>query len=104
MKKTIITVVTGLMLGVSATAMAAPTHHLDSHGPQYHHNDRGNHYGQHINFKRGERLPAAYHYSRYNFSDWKRARLQAPPRGYHWMKVNNRFVLVDSGYRVYRVM
>ena len=44
-----------------------------------------------------------YHYSRYNISDWRGARLQKPPRGYHWMKIHNRFVLVDSGYRIYRL-
>lgn len=97
MKKMMTTIVSGMLLSLSATAMAAPTHHMLPHHPIA----AGHHYG-HFNFKQGERLPAAYHYSRYNISDWRSARLQAPPRGYHWMKVHNRFVLVDSGYRIYR--
>lgn len=74
MKKTAILLVSTLMLGVSASAMADSNrwnnhhdhkdrydHRYDRHDhreARWSNGDRGNHYGQRINLKRGERLPS----------------------------------------------
>ena len=65
--------------------------------------DRGNHYGQRVNFKRGERLPSEFRSKRYVVSNYRYHRLYQPPRGYNWMQVQGKYVLVDSKYRVYRI-
>ena len=124
MKKTAILLVSTLMLGVSASAMADSNrwnnHHdyKDRYEQRYDRNDhrndhrdpprwsnaeRGNHYGQRVNFKRGERLPSAFRSNRYVVSNYRLHRLYEPPRGYNWMQVQGKYVLVDSKYRVFRV-
>jgi Ni/Co efflux regulator RcnB len=44
-------------------------------------------------------LPAAYYSSRYVVRDYHVYRLSPPPRGYHWVRVNNDVLLaaVASG-------
>ncbi|MCZ4142697.1 hypothetical protein BZG17_33430, partial [Escherichia coli] len=64
---------------------------------------RGNHYGRYVAFKRGYRIPVEYRNSRYYVSDWRAHRLYAPPRGYHWVKTPNQYLLVDSKHHIYRV-
>ena len=96
MKKTAILLVSTLMLGVSASAMADSNRwnnhhdHKDRYEQRYDRNDhrndhrdpprwsnaeRGNHYGQRINFKRGERLPSAFRSNRYVVSNYRLHRL-----------------------------
>lgn len=123
MKKTVVLLVSTLMLGVSASAMADSNRwghyhqdrnesrydrydHRDDHRDQsrWSNGDRGNHYGQRINFKRGERLPSDFRNSRYVVSNWRSHRLHEPPRGYNWVKVQGKYALVDSKYRIYRVL
>ncbi len=82
MKKAVVLLVSTLMLGVSASAMADSNrwdnhhdykHRYDQRYDRYEHRDqprwsngdRGNHYGQRINFKRGERLPSEYRNKRF---------------------------------------
>ena len=48
-------------------------------------------------WSRGERLSAEYRSSRYVVSDWRGNHLQRPPRGHHWVHVNNQYVLVAIG-------
>ena len=114
MKKTAILLVSTLMLGVSASAMADSNrwnnHHDHRDGYDRHDhrearwsNDRGNKYGQRVVFKRGDRLPSAFRSNRYVVSNYRLHRLYEPPRGYNWMQVQGKYVLVDSKYRVYRV-
>lgn len=120
MKKAVVLLVSTLMLGVSASAMADSNrwnnhhdykHRYDQRYDRYEHRDqprwsngdRGNHYGQRINFKRGERLPSEYRNKRFIVSNYRYHRLYTPPRGYNWMQVQGKYVLVDSKYRVYRV-
>ena len=119
MKKTAILLVSTLMLGVSASAMADSNRwnnhhdHKDHYDHRYDRHDhrearwsnggRGNHYGQHINLKRGERLPSEFRSNRYMISNYRMHRLYEPPRGYNWMQVQGKYVLVDSKYRVFRV-
>lgn len=42
---------------------------------------------------RGDRLPAAYYSSRYIVRDYDSYRLYAPPRGHHWVRVDNDVLL-----------
>ena len=85
MKKPIVLVLSTLMLGMSATAMADTSHRWDNnHGknydryehrndyrndhraPQWSNADRGKHYGRYVAFKRGDRVPAEYRNKKYN--------------------------------------
>lgn len=121
MKKTAVLLVSTLMLGISASAMADSNRWDHQHKDRYDYrydrydnrhdhreahwsnSDRGNHYGQRINLKRGERLPSEFRSNRYMISNYRMHRLYEPPRGYHWMQVQGKYVLVDSKYRVFRV-
>lgn len=44
-------------------------------------------------FRRGGRLPPELRQRHYVVSDWRRHRLAAPPRGYHWVQVGPDYVL-----------
>jgi Ni/Co efflux regulator RcnB len=48
---------------------------------------------------RGDKLPTQYRTNQYVVSDWKNNHLRQPPRGYHWVRANNQYVLaaVASG-------
>ena len=50
-------------------------------------------------WSRGDRLPSEYRNNRYVVSDWKNNHLRKPPRGYHWVQADDRYVLatVASG-------
>ncbi len=50
-------------------------------------------------WSRGDKLPPQYSSSQNVVSDWKTNHLRQPPRGYHWVRVNNQYVLaaVASG-------
>jgi len=48
---------------------------------------------RHHAWHRGERLPAAYRTKVYVVNDYHVYRLRQPPRGYHWVRVNNDVVL-----------
>ena len=50
--------------------------------------------GPEHNFYRGGRLPDYYRGHEYVVDDWRAHRLQAPPRGYHWVQVGSDYVLV----------
>jgi len=41
----------------------------------------------------GERLPPPYYAPRYVIVDWRARHLPPPPRGYHWVRVDNDVVL-----------
>lgn len=119
MKKPIVLVLSTLMLGISATAMADSNNRWDNyHGndnrhydQRYDHRDehrgpgwlKANRGGEYVVVKRGERIPVEYRDHRYFVSDWRAHRLYEPPRGYHWVKTPNQYLLVDSHHQVYRV-
>lgn len=42
---------------------------------------------------RGDRLPPAYYSSRYVVNDYRAYRLNTPPHGHHWVRVNNDVLL-----------
>lgn len=44
-------------------------------------------------WRRGERLPAAYYGRPYVIRDYRGCHLHAPPRGAHWVRVNNDVIL-----------
>jgi Ni/Co efflux regulator RcnB len=50
-------------------------------------------------WSRGDRLPAEYRNNQNVVPDWKNNHLRKPPRGYHWVRANNQYVLaaVASG-------
>ena len=54
--------------------------HSQVHYTNWH--DRGRHEGW---YHRGGYLPVEYR-TRYVVTDWRRDRLRAPPRGYHWVR------------------
>ena len=72
-------------------------HKNDNHGwrnGRYHlgryHRPRGY---VHHHWRRGHRLPRAYYARPYVIVDYHRCGLRAPPRGHHWVRVNNDAVL-----------
>jgi Ni/Co efflux regulator RcnB len=74
---------------------------------RYERNDRNDRYYNAQNFRRddyrgggprhdlrrGQRLNQEYRTSRYVVSDWRARRLSAPPRGHHWVRAGNDYVL-----------
>jgi Ni/Co efflux regulator RcnB len=44
-------------------------------------------------WRRGERLPVAYYQRPYVIANYRDCGLRAPPRGYHWVRVNGDAVL-----------
>src|SRR5262245_18555554 len=67
--------------------------HYDRH-PRF---DRGHYHRphgySHRAWRRGDRLPVAYHAPRYIVHDYNAVRLHSPPRGYHWVRVDQDVVL-----------
>jgi Ni/Co efflux regulator RcnB len=59
---------------------------------QYHRDDvRGG--GPRHDLRRGQRLSQEYRSNRYVVSDWRARHLSAPPRGHHWVRAGNDYVL-----------
>jgi len=54
-------------------------------------NSRGG--GPKHDLRRGQRLSNEYRDNRYVVSDWKGRHLSAPPRGQHWVRTGNDYVL-----------
>lgn len=69
----------------------------------HHRYDRGRYTvprGYHVrSWRHGDHLPRSYYETRYIVNDYGRYHLHAPPRGHHWVRVNNDVVLaaVTSG-------
>ncbi|MDB5749513.1 MAG: putative transrane protein [Massilia sp.] len=49
--------------------------------------------GPRHDLRRGQRLGQDYRNDRYVVSDWRERRLSAPPRGHHWVRTGNDYVL-----------
>lgn len=56
--------------------------------------DRGPGAGPDRRYYRGDRLPPDQRRRQYVVDDWRRHRLSAPPRGYHWVQLGADYVLV----------
>jgi Ni/Co efflux regulator RcnB len=52
-----------------------------------------NQYRDDYRWSRGDRLSGEYLQKRYVVSDWRANRLHRPARGYHWVRINNQFML-----------
>ncbi|MCC2970684.1 RcnB family protein [Massilia sp. IC2-476] len=59
---------------------------------QYHRDDRRGGGPRH-DLRRGQRLDREYRDSRYVVTDWRARHLSAPPRGHHWVRAGNDYVL-----------
>ncbi len=61
--------------------------------------NRNNEIRDNPHWSRGDKLPTQYRANQYVVSDWKNNHLRQPPRGYHWVRANNQYVLaaVASG-------
>jgi Ni/Co efflux regulator RcnB len=74
----------------------AQDHHDDYHHDDYHHDDQrhydNNHYVHHNDWVRGHRMNRN-DWQRGQRVDYRRYRLNAPPRGYEWRQVDGNFVL-----------
>lgn len=64
-------------------------HHGRTRAGEYRH-PRG--YRPHV-WRRGERLPVAYYARPYVVRDYRGCHLRQPPRGAHWVRVNNDVLL-----------
>ena len=74
----------------AARAHAGKYHKDDARG--YHRDDkRGG--GPRHDLRRGERLTKEYRDQRYVVSDWRARHLSAPPKGHHWVRAGNDYVL-----------
>jgi len=59
---------------------------------QYHRDDkRGG--GPKHDLRRGQRLSKEYRDNRYVVNDWRARHLSAPPKGHHWVRAGNDYVL-----------
>ncbi len=87
------TVAAALTLSLAgAPAIAAGWQGNDRHDNNRHDNDRrGNDRGKHHGWSKGQRLPAQYR--SYRNVDWRSHHLRQPPRGYHWVQVDDDYVL-----------
>lgn len=59
---------------------------------QFHRDDRRGGGPRH-DLRRGQRLGHEYRDSRYVVVDWRDRHLSAPPRGHHWVRAGNDYVL-----------
>jgi len=59
---------------------------------QYHRDDRRGGGPRH-DLRRGQRLGKEYRDKRYVVTDWRARHLSAPPRGHHWVRAGNDYIL-----------
>jgi len=70
----------------------APAARAEGRGPADHGQaERGA--GPEHSFRRGDRLPQNYRGRDYVENDWRGHHLSAPPRGYHWVRAGDDYVL-----------
>lgn len=51
-------------------------------------------HNEHGDFRKGQALDRKYRQQQYVVDDWRGHKLSRPPRGYHWVQVDDRYVLV----------
>jgi len=97
--KRIVIALTALSFLAAPAAMAQsyPSHHgkpshgqMHKGGPKYDarkYDDR-----RHQSWRKGNRLPP--NYRGHVVNNYSRYKLRQPPRGYHWVKVNNDYLLI----------
>lgn len=70
--------------------------HVRSHGPRHGHAYAGRGAGPRHDMRKGGRLAREYRGRQHVVHNWRQHRLNAPPRGYHWVRTGSDFVLVGS--------
>jgi Ni/Co efflux regulator RcnB len=60
---------------------------------RYYHRDDRRGGGPRHDLRRGHHLSKEYRHDRYVVSDWRGRHLSAPPRGHHWVRAGNDYVL-----------
>jgi Ni/Co efflux regulator RcnB len=114
--KTSLVLAAALALAGSTAVFAAPISGGPTHGlTQLARNDDRNDRGRYDNDRRdndrrdfsrdrphwskGDHLPRDYRDRRYEVTDWRARHLRQPPRGYHWVRADDRYVLaaITSG-------
>jgi len=95
MKKILVAGIAALLLS-TRTAFAQRE---DEHGgPRFGQNEvRGT-----PHWARGDRLPGEFRGDRYVVSDWRALRLRRPERGYRWVHIGDRYLLVADRSGVIR--
>jgi Ni/Co efflux regulator RcnB len=84
-----------LVIGVfAATLFGAPAAFAQMGGPDHHDTMGGmmGHSPVHHGWKHGDHLPQNYWHAQE--IDWNHYHLRRPPHGYHWVRVDDDFVLV----------
>lgn len=96
--KMIASTLIALSLAAGGSAFAQHDNHGDDHdkhhddAQQYHRDDqRGG--GPKHDLHRGQHLSKEYLDSRYVVNDWNSRHLSAPPKGHHWVRVGDDYVL-----------
>lgn len=67
-------------------------HHRYDDARFYHRDDRRGGGPRH-DLRRGHHLSKEYRHDRYVVRDWRTRHLSAPPRGHHWVRAGNDYVL-----------
>jgi Ni/Co efflux regulator RcnB len=101
--KHLISAAIALTLLGSPTAFAQTDYQNHQGGNPGSRQDNGDH-GDHQNlyhrnrdfphWSRGDRLSPEYRGDQYVVSDWRDNHLRQPPRGYHWVRRDNQYILV----------
>jgi len=60
---------------------------------RYYHRDDRRGGGPRHDLRRGHHLSKEYRHDRYVVTDWRTRHLSAPPRGHHWVRAGNDYVL-----------
>ena len=60
---------------------------------RYYHRDDKRGGGPRHDLRRGQHLSKEYRDSRYVVTDWRDRHLSAPPKGHHWVRAGNDYVL-----------
>jgi len=105
-KSKILAACMGLLLVGSSAAMADERDNYDFHEhggrsryeaqQQYDAQRHAQEMQQRHRWARGEHLSREYIDKRYIVTDWKLRHMRQPPRGYHWYRADDQYVLVRS--------
>jgi len=86
MNKLIASVALAAMVGAGQLAVAAPVQAAGP--PSVHHVDKS------FTARKGHKLPSTQKRQHIGERDYKRYGLQRPPRGYEWVRVGDKFVMI----------
>lgn len=81
-----------LTAGVALLLLSAPAafaQRADEHGRFDQNEVRGT-----PHWARGDRLPEEFRGDRYGVSDWRVLHLRRPARGFHWVHIGDRYLLI----------